>query len=318
MLGVEEVGRAEVPVAGLVAGVDRGHGDLDLDGGLERVLGDVDGAADLGEAALGLGHHQVADAEAHVAVGRVEGVGAGGRHLGAVDDAGDGGGLGGGHWGLLVVARTMFACASTVPTDPCARNRLRYDRSPWPVPEPLLEHPLLTTGGLFVEAHAGHRRPRRAAARGRERPVDAVVRGADPPGPLPGPAPAHDRPRRPDHPHPPAGSPAPSTASRRPAWWRGRRAPPIGAAPTPCSPPRASARILKAVPVHVAHLEEVLRQRRSPPRSSNPHRRCCGASATPPTPAPPRPATPEGLGRRRLDGRLRSALGAAAPRRGCR
>jgi len=103
VLGIEEVGREEVAVTLLIPGVERGDGDVDLHPGLEGVLGDVDGAADLGELALGAGDHGVADAEADVAVRGVEAVGAGDGHLGAVCDAGDRGDLGGGHGGGLLV-----------------------------------------------------------------------------------------------------------------------------------------------------------------------------------------------------------------------
>ena len=160
-LDVEEVGRAQVPVPGVVTGVDGGGLDRDLDGRVERVLPDHDGALDLAEAALGAGHHDVADAEADVGVGGVDRVGAGGGQLDAVDGAGGGGVavvvLMGGSWvGAAVVVDTMFACASTLTEDPCVRNHYRYhslmaaaDTSD------LLHHPHLTTAGLLVEAHAG-------------------------------------------------------------------------------------------------------------------------------------------------------------------
>ena len=43
-----------------------------------------------------------------------------------------------------------------------------------------------------------------------------------------------------------------------------RRAPPTGAAPTPCSPTQGEARIMTAVPVHVAQVVERARQRVHP------------------------------------------------------
>src|SRR2546423_3656475 len=85
-LDVEEVAGAKVTVALLVAGVDAAGLDGDGDRRLEGVLGDLDRAGEVGEAAPGLGDHQVADGEADLAVAGVEAVGPGGGELGTVDD----------------------------------------------------------------------------------------------------------------------------------------------------------------------------------------------------------------------------------------
>src|SRR5262249_62278704 len=56
-LNPEEVGRAQMRVPLLVARLDGGRVDLDLDPRMGRVTGDVDGSGDLGELAPHLAHH---------------------------------------------------------------------------------------------------------------------------------------------------------------------------------------------------------------------------------------------------------------------
>ena len=75
-LDVEEIGAPQVLVAPVIAGLDAGGGQGDLDRGLLGYLGDVDLAADVGEATPHLGDHQVAGDELDRRVGGVEGVGA--------------------------------------------------------------------------------------------------------------------------------------------------------------------------------------------------------------------------------------------------
>ena len=81
LLRVEEVGGAEVTVALLVVGVDRGGLDGDRDRGLQRVLGGDELATELVERAPDLAH-QVPGGEGDGAVRRVDGPGAGGQGWG--------------------------------------------------------------------------------------------------------------------------------------------------------------------------------------------------------------------------------------------
>ena len=86
VLDVEEVGGEQVLVASGFAAVHRRHVDRRLDRGVERILGDGDGAAGYGEPAADLGDHQVAGRERHVGVGRVECPRAGGGKGGCLGD----------------------------------------------------------------------------------------------------------------------------------------------------------------------------------------------------------------------------------------
>src|SRR6266545_5891546 len=92
--GVEEVGGAQVVVAGLVAGVDTRHVDGDLDLRLLGVLGDGDGAVHASEPATDLGEHEVPADEADLGMARVNGPGAGGGQLDSIQRAGWGYGHG--------------------------------------------------------------------------------------------------------------------------------------------------------------------------------------------------------------------------------
>src|SRR6185312_4116085 len=73
----EEVARAEVVVAGLLAGVDGCHVDDGLDGAVFRVFAGHDGRVDLLEPAAHLADLHVLDGEGHLGVGGVELPGAG-------------------------------------------------------------------------------------------------------------------------------------------------------------------------------------------------------------------------------------------------
>ena len=66
-------------VAALVASVDRGRVHRGLHLRLERVLGDGEGAGEVGELAAHLGDDEVTDDEADGAVTGVDGPGAGGE-----------------------------------------------------------------------------------------------------------------------------------------------------------------------------------------------------------------------------------------------
>src|SRR5712691_356168 len=93
-LDLEEVGRPDVPVALLIAGVDRGHVDLGTDRRAGRVRAGDQLAGEARELAAYLADHHVPDGEADLGVHRVDGPGPG-------DVAGDGGRDGGcGHWSL--------------------------------------------------------------------------------------------------------------------------------------------------------------------------------------------------------------------------
>src|SRR6266511_2311190 len=87
-LDVEEVGRAQVRVPLLVAALDAGCVDLDLDPRAQRVVGDVDVALDAGELAPHLAHHEMAGNELDGRVDRVELPVARGRNLDAFDHLG--------------------------------------------------------------------------------------------------------------------------------------------------------------------------------------------------------------------------------------
>src|SRR5262245_7802645 len=71
-LDVEEVGRAQVPVPLLVAGLHAGRVDVHFDPRAQRVLGDVDVARDTVELAPYLAHHQVAGREVDARVRRIQ------------------------------------------------------------------------------------------------------------------------------------------------------------------------------------------------------------------------------------------------------
>src|SRR6266508_2829156 len=86
-LDVEEVGRAQVRVPLLVAALDAGRVDLDLDPRAQRVVGDVDVALHVGELAPDLAHHQMAGNELHARVDGVELPVARGRDFDAFDGA---------------------------------------------------------------------------------------------------------------------------------------------------------------------------------------------------------------------------------------
>src|SRR5699024_7059020 len=68
VLDREEVARAQVLVAPLVAGVDRGEVDLGLDRRLQRILGDVDPSFEGFEQATNSGHGEVTNGEADLGV----------------------------------------------------------------------------------------------------------------------------------------------------------------------------------------------------------------------------------------------------------
>ena len=101
VVDVEEVGRADVGVALLLAGVDRGEVDGRGHAGLDGVLGGDDLAGELAEVAADLADHHVADREADRRVDRIDGPGAG-------DVAGDLDGGAAGHVFLRVVERLTF------------------------------------------------------------------------------------------------------------------------------------------------------------------------------------------------------------------
>ena len=84
VLDVEEVVGAQVVVAVLVAGVDAAGLDGHRNLGVDRVLGQLQGAAEVGELATDLGHGHVAHGEAEPGVADVEDVGTDGRILHAV------------------------------------------------------------------------------------------------------------------------------------------------------------------------------------------------------------------------------------------
>src|SRR5690606_35246268 len=113
LLGVEEVGGADVRVTVGVLGVD----GLDVDLGVHgcgAVLGDGDGAGEVLEAATHLADDEVADGEAHVRVDGVDGPGAGGQ-------AREGGG--GGRHGASPQSDSTYNCLSTtMPPNGCVRN----------------------------------------------------------------------------------------------------------------------------------------------------------------------------------------------------
>ena len=90
LLDVEEVGAAEVLVATLVGGLDARYVDVDLDRRLFGYLGDLDVAAELGEAAPDLGQAEMAAHELDGAVGRVDRVRAGRRDVLALMGTGQG------------------------------------------------------------------------------------------------------------------------------------------------------------------------------------------------------------------------------------
>ena len=93
VLDVEEVVRAQVVVAHGLVGVDAGRLDLGLERGVLGVLGDGEGAGELGEAAPDLGADQVAGDKADLGVRRVDGVG---PYLGQGDV-----------WSLLMMASSV-------------------------------------------------------------------------------------------------------------------------------------------------------------------------------------------------------------------
>jgi hypothetical protein len=118
-LDVEEVGAAEVLVAGGVVGVDGGGLDGDLDGGVLGALAHLHRPGQLGEAPAGLGQAQVLHLEAHGGVALIDGPGAGDGQLDAVDGADGGGGCGIGHCWLLYCGCTC--CVS----NHCRGRKLR-------------------------------------------------------------------------------------------------------------------------------------------------------------------------------------------------
>src|SRR5205807_2050146 len=89
---VEEVAATKVVIALGVVGVDRGGGDGDRDGGVPRVLADLDRALELGEPASRLRQAEVLDLEVHAGVADVDGPRAGRRQFDAVDGPDGGGG----------------------------------------------------------------------------------------------------------------------------------------------------------------------------------------------------------------------------------
>src|SRR6266704_2758176 len=87
---VEEVRGAEVLVAGVVAGLHRGHVDGDRDSAVARRLRHLDHPGQAGEPAADLGQHEVTADEGEFGVAGVDLPPAGRRELGSVRDPGDG------------------------------------------------------------------------------------------------------------------------------------------------------------------------------------------------------------------------------------
>src|SRR5690606_16544704 len=88
VLHVEEVWADQVLVAVLGTGGDAGGADLRRNGGLQRLVGDGDRAADVVESAANLRHHQVPGDETDSRVGRIDREGACGRYVDAFEGPG--------------------------------------------------------------------------------------------------------------------------------------------------------------------------------------------------------------------------------------